>query len=46
MYMYGTSADALFEVIEPLLCSFSSRPGSYVVKQYGEPGAEEVRIDF
>jgi hypothetical protein len=44
--MYGTSSDALFAVVEPLLRSFSSRPGSYVVKQYGEPGAPEVRIDF
>jgi hypothetical protein len=45
-YMYGPSADALFAVVEPLLRSFSPRPGSYVVKRYGDPGAFEVRIDI
>ncbi|MEA2513673.1 MAG: hypothetical protein QOJ59_3160 [Thermomicrobiales bacterium] len=46
MYMYGPSADALFDVVEPLLRAFSPPAGSYVVKQYGEPGAEEVRVDL
>jgi hypothetical protein len=45
-YMYGPNADALFNVVEPLLRSFSPRPGSYVVKRYGEPGAPEFRIDL
>jgi hypothetical protein len=45
-YMYGPSADALLAVVEPLLRSFSPRQGSYVVKQYGEPGAPEIRVDL
>jgi hypothetical protein len=45
-YMYGPDADALFAVVEPLIRAFPAHPGSYVVKQYGEPGAPEVRIDL
>ena len=44
--MHGPSATAFFAVVESLLRSFSPPAGSYVVKQYGEPGAPEVRIDW
>jgi hypothetical protein len=46
MYMYGISADALYNVVEPLLRSFSPPAGSFVVRRHGEPGAEEVRVDL
>ncbi len=44
LYMYGRSADCLFEVIAPILRAASLPLGSYVVKRYGDPGAPEERI--
>lgn len=44
LYLYGPDADELFDAIEPLLTR-QPWPGSVtVVKRYGEPGAEEVRV--
>jgi hypothetical protein len=43
-FMYGPDADALFAAVLPLIRVFPARPGSSVVKRYGEPGAPEVRV--
>jgi hypothetical protein len=44
MYMYGPSADKLFEVVRPVLAQYRFAPGSRAVKRYGDPGAKEERI--
>jgi hypothetical protein len=44
MYMYGPSADKLFEVVQPVLAKYRFAPGSRAVKRYGDPGAEEQSI--
>ncbi|MEM9656637.1 MAG: hypothetical protein AAGA65_31475 [Actinomycetota bacterium] len=44
LYMYGPSADELFSIADPVLQSLRLPTGSFVVKRYGPPGAEEVRI--
>ena len=48
LYAYGPDADALFEVMEPILHSVPVKEGSYVTKRYGEAGedAREVRVDL
>ncbi len=48
LYMYGPDADALFEVIQPILRDSSCACGGFVVKRYGEASdaeAREVRVD-
>ena len=48
LYMYGPDADALFEVVEPILRAFPARP-AWCVLRYGEaadPTAVEGRIDL
>ena len=40
----GASADRLAEVLLPVVRSFASHPGSYLVKRYGEQGAREQSI--
>lgn len=44
LFMYGPSADRLFDTISADLLARSSVPGSYAVKRYGKPGATETRI--
>jgi hypothetical protein len=49
LYAYGPDADALWRVMEPIVAATSPRPGSYVVKRYGEagdPSAREVRVEL
>ena len=48
LYAYGPDADALFEVMEPILRSVPVKEGSCVTKRYGEAGedAREVRVDL
>ncbi len=46
VYLYGPSADALWDVVGPVLRSFPAHPGSHAIKRYGEPGAPEVRIEL
>jgi hypothetical protein len=46
-YMYGSEADRLFAVIEPILKLSPLTLGGYTIKRYGEasdPNAREVRI--
>ncbi len=49
LYAYGPDADALWQVMEPIVASTSPNAGSYAIKRYGEagdPSAREVRIDL
>jgi hypothetical protein len=41
VYIYGMDADALFELIKPILRNFNFIKGSYIIKRYGSPGARE-----
>lgn len=43
-YMYGSSADRLFDVVAPLLAGFPLPHGSYALKRYGDHGAPEQLI--
>ena len=44
LYMYGPDAEALFEVVEPVLRQMELPAGSYLVKRFGPPGAEKFRV--
>lgn len=44
IYIYGPSADTLFDALAPTLLRFQARPGSYVVRRYGPPGSREERL--
>jgi hypothetical protein len=49
LYAYGPDADALFEVMEPILLAVPPAEGSYAVKRYGEAGdpeATEARVEL
>jgi len=46
LYLYGPNADALFDAVEPVLRSAPLGAGSYAVKRYGEPGADETRVEL
>jgi hypothetical protein len=49
LYAYGPDADALFEVMEPILRAVALQEGSYAVKRYGaadDPGAREERVEL
>jgi hypothetical protein len=46
LYLYGPSADRLWDAVAPVLAAAGLGAGSYAVKRYGEPGAAEVRIDL
>lgn len=44
LYMYGPDAEALFEVVEPILRQMALPDGSCLVKRFGPPGSEEARV--
>ncbi len=44
LYLYGPDADALFDVIEPVLVQQKWPTNVVAVKRYGPPGATEVRV--
>jgi hypothetical protein len=46
LYMYAADADALFEVVGPVLADIDLPAGSYAVKRYGPPGAIETRVNL
>lgn len=46
IYLYGPSADRLFETILPVFRSSGLAPGAHIVKRYGGPGAVETSISF
>jgi hypothetical protein len=39
VYIYGASAERLFEVAWPILALYDFRAGSHAIKRYGKPGA-------
>jgi len=44
IYMYGPSADQLFNALQTILIEFKLPNGSYAIKRYGKPGAKQDRI--
>lgn len=46
LYMYGPDGDALWAIIEPILRAAPLGEGSYATVRYGEPGAEERRVEL
>jgi hypothetical protein len=46
-YIYGADADALAEVVIPILRGFSPPPaGSFIVKRFGPPGARQQEVQL
>ncbi|SRR5579875_3026851 len=43
IYIYGTDADRLFAVVEPLLKSCPLTLGGYAIKRYGKASDPDVR---
>ena len=46
LYMYGPDANKLFESIRETIAAHKPRDGSYVIKRYGKPGAQQEKIDL
>jgi hypothetical protein len=49
LYAYGPDADALWNVMRPIVTRANPAAGSYVIKRYGDvndPGAREVRVEL
>jgi hypothetical protein len=46
LYLYGSNADHVCDLITPTLQKFDHLEGSYVVKRYGPPGATQKILDF
>jgi hypothetical protein len=44
IYMYGPSAESLFNSVQPTLKGFRASSGSYVIKRYSKPGSKQDRI--
>ena len=44
LFMYGNSADKIFDVITPLLLDHQAPAVSYAIKRYGPPGAPERMV--
>lgn len=45
IYLYGPSADAIAELVAPLVAFAREHPGSTLTRRFGRPGAREV-TDF
>ena len=46
LYMYGSDAALLFDVVGPVLEGMDLPPGSYTLKRYGPPGANGTRVNL
>lgn len=44
LYIYGNSADHIYNSISPILSEANLSPGSYVIIRFGGPGALEKRV--
>ncbi len=44
IYLYGGDADRLLDAVRPALQDAPLPDGSYAVKRYGPPGADEERV--
>lgn len=46
IYLYGPDADRLLDAVRPALQDSPLPDGSYAVKRYGPPGADEERVEL
>ncbi len=46
LFLHGPDANSIAETVLPHLLGFPARPGSYMVKRYGAPGAAEELIEL
>jgi hypothetical protein len=49
LFAYGPDADALWDVMKPIIAEATPNPGSYAIKRYGEASdmsAREVRVEL
>jgi hypothetical protein len=45
-FMYGTDADRLFSVVEPILRRDSQTKKGHAIVRYGPPGSEQRRVEL
>lgn len=48
-YMYGTSADRLYEIVRPVVSAHPSSRGGFAIRRYGpadDPNAQEIKTLF
>jgi hypothetical protein len=46
LFLHGPDANSIAAAVLPDLLGFPARPGSYMVKRYGAPGATEELIEL
>jgi len=46
LYMYGPSAERLFDATIETLREYPAAKGSYLVKRFGKPGAKQERVEL
>lgn len=46
LFLHGPDANSIARAVLPDLLGFPARPGSYMVKRYGAPGADEELIEL
>jgi hypothetical protein len=46
LFMYGPDADALYTTVSRVLSELDLPAGTYAIKRYGPPGAEETRVEL
>jgi hypothetical protein len=46
LFMYGPDADALYATVSGVLSELDLPEGTYAIKRYGPPGAEETRVEL
>ncbi len=46
LFLHGPDANSILQAVLPDLLGFPARPGSYLVKRYGAPGASEELIEL
>ncbi len=46
LFLHGPDANSIAAAVLPDLLGFPARPGSYMVKRYGAPGADEELIEL
>ena len=44
IYIYGRSAERLWDIVSPLMKTLHARNGSYLIMRDGGPGASEKRV--
>jgi hypothetical protein len=46
IYLYGVSADAMFDAIKPVVDDWDALKGGSITKRYGPPKAREVVVKY